>query len=494
MARLGRGPMRGAMKNSQHLPGWGGVAGSDRPVAQAEAAGCAGRGESALLASAPLVPAPLVPAPSFATSLPMPYQQILDHCFADSIGAQGLDRDEFQRYCLRAEDAVTALKSRRGDPTLPHLALPGREDDLRFLREVADRWRDRFRRVVVFGTGGSGLGALALLALRRDGEPVVQVEDNLDAGGLEHLLASDLSDTGFLCISKSGGTAETLGQTLAALAAVQGRDVAGRFLAIAEPGDNPLRRLAARHGIPVLDHDPHLGGRYSVLSLVGLLPALIAGLDAARVRAGAAAVLDRAFGAPESPVALGAALQVALADTRAVRASVLLPYDSRLDQFARWYSQLWAESLGKQGHGTTPIRSLGPVDQHSQLQLWLDGPADKAYTLILPDQRGLGPKLDVGLAGNDPALAYLAGRTIGDLAEAEGRATAETLARKGRPTRVIRVNQVDEVALGALFMHFQLETLIAAQLWEVDPFDQPAVEEGKKLTRAWLAGQGGGSS
>lgn len=449
-------------------------------------AGCAGPVNRALLASAPLAPAPVL-----ATSSPMPYQQILDHCFADSIGAQGLDRDEFQRYCLRAEDAVTALKQRRGDPTLPHLTLPGREDDLEPLRAVAERLRQRCRRVVVFGTGGSGLGALALLALRRGGEPVVQVEDNLDAAGLEHLLASDLSDTGFLCVSKSGGTAETLAQTLAALAAVRGRDVAGRFVAVAEPGDNPLRRLAARHGIPVLNHDPHLGGRYSVLSLVGLLPALIAGLDAARVRAGAAAVLDRTFGAPESPVALGAALQVALTDTRAVRATVLLPYDSRLDQFSRWYGQLWAESLGKQGHGTTPIRSLGPVDQHSQLQLWLDGPADKAYTLILPDQRGLGPKIDVALADNDPALAYLAGRTVGDLAEAEGRATAETLARRGRPTRVFRLAQVDEAALGALFMHFQLETLIAAQLWEIDPFDQPAVEEGKKLTRAYLAGEGG---
>ena len=422
----------------------------------------------------------------------MPYQQLIDHCFADTIGAQGLDRDEFQRYCLRAEDAITALKQRRGDPALPHLTLPNRTDDLAALRAVAERLRGRCKRVVVFGTGGSGLGALALLALRRGGEPVVVVEDNLDAGGLEHLLASDLSDTGFLCVSKSGGTAETLAQTLAALAAVKGRDVADRFVAIAEPGDNPLRRLATRHGIPVLNHDPNLGGRYSVLSLVGLLPALIAGLDAAAVRAGAAAVLDRTFGAPESPVALGAALQVALADTRAVRATVLLPYDTRLDQFSRWYSQLWAESLGKQGHGTTPIRSLGPVDQHSQLQLWLDGPADKAYTLILPDQRGRGPMIDLGLAGNDPALAYLAGRTIGDLAEAEGRATAETLARKGRPTRVFRLDAVDEAALGALFMHFQLETLVAAQLWEVDPFDQPAVEEGKKLTRAYLADEGSG--
>lgn len=163
-----------------------------------------------------------------------------------------------------------------------------------------------------------------------------------------------------------------------------------------------------------------------------------------------------------------------------------MPYRDRLAAFGLWYRQLWAESLGKGGQGTTPIRALGTVDQHSQLQLYLDGPPDKMFTLLMGDVAGGGAEVPPELAGAT-GLGYLAGRRMGDLLDAEQRATADTLIRHGRPTRVMRVPRLDEAAMGALMMHFMLETIIAARLMGVDAFDQPAVEESKRLARDYLA-------
>jgi len=264
--------------------------------------------------------------------------------------------------------------------------------------------------------------------------------------------------------------------------------VSSRFTAITEPGDNALRRLAARFTMRVLDHDPAIGGRYSALSLVGLLPAAIAGLDVAKVRVGAAEVLDAALAADAPDAvesAIGAAIAVGLLREKGITCTVLMPYVDRLADFGLWFRQLWAESLGKKGTGTTPIRALGTVDQHSQLQLYLDGPRDKMFTLIMLGCADAGARVPDEFARDD-ALSYLAGRTMGDLMEAEQNATAGTLVNNHRPTRIFRLAALDERVMGGLMMHFMLETIIAAHLLDVDPFDQPAVEEGKALTRQGL--------
>ncbi|HVM81879.1 MAG TPA: glucose-6-phosphate isomerase, partial [Stellaceae bacterium] len=321
--------------------------------------------------------------------------------------------------------------------------------------------------------------------------------DNLDPGTYAGLLARlPLAATRFVAVSKSGGTGETLMQTIAALAAVRaaglGERVPELFLGITEPAvagrRNGLRDLLGGLGVAMLDHDPGVGGRFSVLTNVGLLPAAVAGLDIAALRRGAAAALAPVLAglAPgEVPAAVGAALNVALAATKPI--AVMMAYADRLERFTRWYVQLWAESLGKDGKGTTPIRALGTVDQHSQLQLYLDGPADKMFTLIVLDRLGQGYRVpDLG----SEALDYLAGRTMGDLLEAEQQATAESLMQRGRPTRVIRLERLDEERLGALFMHFILETLISADLLGVPAFGQPAVEQGKVLARRHLREMG----
>ncbi len=424
-----------------------------------------------------------------------------DACFAERVEA-GLSRDVFGAMAESADAALAWIRDRRGDGTLPLLALPGRRDDILAWRPIVDRYRALHDDVVVLGVGGSSLGGATLCALVDGGGngaamrgPRVHFLDNIDPGGFDAALARlDLARTGFVVISKSGSTAETMIQTLVVLDRLTERlgaeNLATHVTCIAEATDNPLRRIAAAHGLFCLDHDPDIGGRYSALSVTGLLPAAIAGVDVEAVRVGAGAVLDAATGGSRgleaAPVA-GAALALGLARSRGINQTVLLPYVDRLDRLSFWFRQLWAESLGKEGHGTTPINALGAIDQHSQLQLYLAGPRDKMFTVLASDPRGRGGRARAEIAG--PAaqpLDYLIGRTMGDLMAAEQQATIDTLIANGCPTRVIRFPAVNEEVLGALMMHFFLETIAAARMLGIDAFDQPAVEEGKVLARRFL--------
>jgi len=420
-------------------------------------------------------------------------------CFAEAIGTDGLDHIAFERVLQQTAPSIDKLAAIHEKAALPLLELPTARDDLIQPAAVAERLRSSDQ-VLLLGTGGSSLGGQTLAALAespfgpRPGRPKLHFLDNIDPLTFEALLRSlDLSRTGFLVVSKSGGTAETLMQFLSVLPEVEraiGRKrAAERFAVITEPHSNPLRRAAEKRGIEILGHDPGIGGRYSALSLVGLLPAMIAGLDPIPIRQGAAEVLDQALQSSprDCPPAFGAALNVALLWQKRIGTCVLMPYVDALASFGLWFRQLWAESLGKNGTGTTPIRAMGTVDQHSQLQLYLAGPADKFYTLIMMPRAGTGGRVAPESNAADDAIAYLVPRSMGDLLDAEQRATLETLAANGRPVRAITIPQLDEHTIGALMMHFMLETIIAADLLGVNPFDQPAVEEGKRLARDYLA-------
>ncbi len=421
-------------------------------------------------------------------------------CLADAVGHDGLEPPELEAALRGCAVALAWLRERHAARDLPLLHLPSRRDDLEGLAPVAKRLAaDCPDHIVVLGTGGSSLGGQTLYALADiglgppSGGPKLLFLDNIDPDAFTELArVVDWRRAGLLVISKSGSTAETLTQFLTLLPDIRatlGDDTLRRHVvAIAEPDDNALRRLAARWSLPVLDHDPLVGGRFSVLSLVGMLPAMIARLSATSVRAGAAAVLDATLNAAQpadSAPAVGAAIAVALQRRRGISTTVLMPYLDRLAHFGLWYRQLWAESLGKGGNGTTPIRAMGTVDQHSQLQLYLDGPRDKVFTVLTGAVAGTGARVPADDAA-EVGLDYLAGRRMGDLLDAEQRATADTLVRNGRPTRVMRIARLDESTLGALLMHFMIETIIAARLMGVDAFDQPAVEQGKILARAYL--------
>ncbi len=433
----------------------------------------------------------------------LPYVQDVRHCFAAQAGPHRLDAALHAAKLRATAPILSGLAAKDAEGRFPYAAICRRRDDLAAAEPVVRHLLDGATDVVALGTGGSSLGAQAVAQLKGwrtgaigadvlPGGAGLHFIDNPDGITFADLLARlDLARTRFLVVSKSGGTAEPLILALAAVDALQaagrGAHLAAHFAVVTEPTPNPTRKLAEAIGAPVLDHPTDIGGRYSVLTLVGMLPAMLMGLDPVRFREGAAAAFETVRSGPEAcPPAVGAAYGVAAAEA-GLHELVLMPYGDRLERFAAWWRQIWAESVGKGGQGTAASTGLGPVDQHSQLQLWLDGPNSRAFTIMHETLEGQGPRLSAGLAGRIGA-GYLAGRAIGDLTGAQARATAETLARRGRPVRTIKLERLDEYAMGALFMHFQLETIVAAGLMGVDPFDQPAVEEGKQLARAYLAG------
>jgi glucose-6-phosphate isomerase len=351
--------------------------------------------------------------------------------------------------------------------------------------------------VVILGIGGSSLGAQALAQVAfwgtrayapKLGLPRLHIIDNLDGATFAQLLAQlDLNSTRFHVVSKSGATTEPLLQLLTAISALEkgigGKQLKLHFSGEAEPGNNPLRNILTDIGAPLLTHDPDLGGRYTPFSTVGLVPAMLAGLDPLQIRQAGRDSLDEAMKGHCVAVD-GAALCVAASDI-GLSQHVMFSYSDRLERLSKWWRQLWAESLGKAGHGTTPVDALGPVDQHSQLQLYLDGPADKLFTLI--DVPQSAPAVASATWAAKHGLAAYAGLDMSAVVAAQALATAQTLRSHQRPVRRLSLSRpLDESSMGGLMMHFILETLISARLWNVDPFGQPAVEEGKILTRRYL--------
>jgi len=431
--------------------------------------------------------------------------QSIDQALDARVGKSGIPRRAFDAALARTPERLAWLRARHADGALPLLRLPAKTDDLDQIAAAAGRLTGGASDIVFFGTGGSSLGGQTLaqlsgygvpgLGLLREG-PRLHFLDNIDPETfLQVLTRLPLINTRFVAVSKSGSTAETLMQTMAALAAVSdaglASEIPGLFLGISvptAPGQrNGLRDLLTAHGAPLLDHDPKVGGRYSVLSNVGMMAAAVAGLDVGAIRAGAGTALAPVLaGKPpqDVPCAVGAALAVAAAES-GKPITVMMAYADRLERFTHWFVQMWAESLGKDGKGTTPVAALGPVDQHSQQQLFLAGPRDKLVSVVTVKTAGEGPVID-------PALAAQAGepgfgdKTVGDLVAAQSRAMIETFVSNGVPVRTFALDTLDERHLGELLMHFMLETIIAGQLMGIDPFDQPAVEQAKVLAKKYL--------
>jgi glucose-6-phosphate isomerase len=436
----------------------------------------------------------------------MALEQSIDLALARNIGAAGLPDVAIEAAFAVISNGLARLRSEDESGSLPLLHMPRTRDDLDEIRNAAARLRAEATDIVFLGTGGSSLGGQTLAQLRDYGvpgagrfaeNPRVHFLDNLDPATFERVLQRlPLTTTRFVAISKSGGTGETLMQTIAVLSALDRAGLRRRagdlVLGISEPrkpqGKNGLRDLLEPEGAAFLDHHTGVGGRYSVLTNVGLLPAAVVGLNIAAIREGAAQAYDpirTGQAARDIPAAVGAAFSLAAA-LEGKDISVTMAYADRLERFTRWWVQLWAESLGKDGKGTQPVAAIGPVDQHSQLQLYLAGPRDKVFTIMTTHSAGEGPVIDAALAARAGEPDF-GGKRIGDLVAAQGRATADTLARNGRPTRRMHIDRLDERALGELLMQLMIETILTGYGLGVDPFDQPAVEEGKVLAKKYLA-------
>lgn len=343
-----------------------------------------------------------------------------------------------------------------------------------------------FQELLIFGTGGSSLGGQALYALcdslQLSSKKLIFVDD-IDPEILDRTLrAVSPTTTGFVVISKSGFTAETLAQVLAleSYAFAQPLDFRQQFLFITHDQDTPLSRIAKKHGSPVIPHPENIGGRYSVLTAVGAVIAMLAGLSLKRLHQGAASMMQNILTNPDHSV-FQVASQMYKAFQQGFSNQVIMTYCHKLTKLQDWYRQLTAESLGKNGMGITPILAKGTIDQHSQLQLYLDGPRDKYYTFLTYD-----PQVTLAMTSDDPELGYLNGRSVRDLYLAEALATRTSIEKRGIPSRHIHVCNLNEYALGELFVYFMVETLLLADLLLVNPFDQPAVEEGKTMTRTFM--------
>ncbi len=412
--------------------------------------------------------------------------------------------------------AHAEVEARRASGEMGFFALPDDRDMAAQVQEVADSFGQWFETLVVVGIGGSSLGARAVAEAllppfwnemseeEREHYPRLYFLENADPDTTRALLDRlDLRRTLFNVVSKSGSTAETMAQYLVIEEALRGavgeEGLRGHLLFTTDPGGGVLRELAEAGGIPALPVPPSVGGRFSVLTPVGLFPAACVGVGVDALLAGAAEVLDRCR-TPilrENPAGVLAALLHEGDVGRGWRTHVFMPYSDRLKALALWFQQLWGESLGKgrdrEGRavetGPTPLAALGAVDQHSLLQLLMEGPRDKVVLFVRVRERG--DELPIPRRHADrEALAYLGGHTLHRLLDTEQRATAEALRREGRPSLVLEVERLDARALGGLFMLLQLATVYAGALYGIDPLDQPGVEMGKRLTYGLLGREG----
>jgi glucose-6-phosphate isomerase len=366
-----------------------------------------------------------------------------------------------------------------------------------FAKESARAFDD----VVVLGIGGSALGAIALrTALGEPGmTPRLHVLDNVDPRSIAQLLvALEPGRTLWCVISKSGTTVETLAQYALARAWVERAKlpVARHFVFVTDPEAGPLRAIAKRDSIPAFDVPPNVGGRFSVFTPVGTLPASLAGYDAPAFLSGARAMLARCA-APtlsENPAGIFAMLVWRAHQKAGQGTHVLMPYSDGLRELAPWFVQLWGESLGKKDSdglpaGPTPIGARGATDQHSLLQLLMEGPADKVVLFV----RLAAHREDLRLAGAGllpDAASFMNGRSLGELLDAEADATARALVSAGRPSLTITLDACDARGIGEVMMLLMLATIYAGALYRVDPLGQPGVELGKRLAREALSRPG----
>lgn len=429
--------------------------------------------------------------------------------------AHGVRSDELEDAVRRLSKLSPALLA--PDAPSGFLQLPGRRVTARAVRQIAARLRRGVHDVVQVGTGGSSLGAQALvgalahpqhnlLSRRRRGGPRVHFVDNVDAHSLAALAGSlDPARTVLHVVSKSGTTTETLAafQWLrGALPTLPARRM------VFTTGAGPLRDFAVQAGAPWLDFPQDVGGRFSVLTPSGLLTPALAGVPVGEVMRGARAFALACAKRPvqENPAALAAAAAYLLAERCGKQVQVLMPYSDALQGLSRWFVQLVAESLGKRRAadgrhvGPTPLPARGATDQHAQMQLFMEGPADKLLMFIAvgaaapQGRRSAGRNAGPGAGSNAGARGlmagapaeHLAGLTLHEILEAQRIGAEQALSEAGRPWLRFEMRRLTPAAMGALLMCMQWMTVAQATLLGINAFDQPGVEAGKRAARALL--------
>lgn len=378
---------------------------------------------------------------------------------------------------------------------LPFMELPARRFQFEEMRAVASSLNGRIKNLVVLGIGGSSLGTQTIINALLDPfsagieRPRCFMLDNIDPhtmqGIIDHI-RPEADATALVVISKSGDTSETIAQFML-FRELLGQAVK-RIVLITDAQKGHLKEIADKEGYRTLVVPDGVGGRFSVLTPVGLLPSLMLGVDIDDLLAGAALMHGHIGSAPAADnmaVALAALLYAA--DRHGRNIHVMMPYCDRLSAFSDWFRQLEAESLGKKGLGPTPLKCIGVTDQHSQLQLFMEGPRDKLVLFLHTENRPLPIPPAFPFVED---LNYLAGKDLSALFRAEFLATTLALRNAGVPNATLRLDAVDARTLGALFFLFEMVIALMGDLYEVNAFDQPGVEQGKVYTKALMGKKG----
>lgn len=394
------------------------------------------------------------------------------------------------------EDAKRNVIAEWKDGSQGWLGCPDDLVALKRIKKLAASFKG-YATCLVLGIGGSDLGARAFWHAMQNDAKGMKLEfagGNTDPDELAAILKRiNLKKTIVNVISKSGETVETMSAFLivreALIAAVGEKKARQQIVATTDEETGTLHELAKREAYATLPVPKNIGGRFSVLTDVGLFPLAVAGINIANALKGAQEIRDAFI--DESPTQNDAcryaALHVHADKTLKMPIHVLMPYSERLRVFGQWYRQIWAESLGKENSGPTPIAALGATDQHSQLQLYQAGPKDKVITFIEAESFKSALRVPAS-ARKIASLSYLAGLPLSRIIHAEREATAHALAHDGRANGTISIPNVNETTLGALCMHFEIATAIAGKLYGINTYDQPGVEASKHVMRTLLNG------
>jgi glucose-6-phosphate isomerase len=405
-----------------------------------------------------------------------------------------------------ATEALRGFKKLVDEKTVGFPHLPFQRNDIDAIAAYAKEMRGQYDTVCVAGIGGSALGAWAVDCGMRGPHPVqgafsgsfprLVILDNVDPDFIHAACESMHPErTLLVVIAKSGETAETISTFMILREWIRSEN---RIVAVTSEGRGDLKALAVKEGYETFHLPENVGGRFSVLSAVGLVPLALVGIDIHKLCAGAAAITHDCW---QEDLTQNSALRAAMLHhillTRKKKTiQVAFPYSSRLWGLAFWFRQLWAESLGKKNGrkqndiyvGQTPVAALGATDQHSQVQLYMEGPNDKVFTfwgVRQFDHEGQIPAGTTGLGSFD----RLAGNSLSRLITAEREATEAALAMKQRPNCTFMLDRVDEEHLGAFIQLMEFETAFMGELLDIDAFDQPGVQLGKILTNQRMAGE-----
>lgn len=407
--------------------------------------------------------------------------------FKKSVGPQGIDRKKLD--ALRSKTKKAHQKSHKKIESDEHSFISALYDQKmsRDISSYAAKIKKNYKQLLLIGIGGSDLGARALREIFHDKSDSLELfflGDTTDPREIERVCSKiDFKKCAVNVVSKSGNTVEVLSVFLyirERLVKALGKNKhASAIYAITEDNSGALKKLVDLNGYHFIEHPANIGGRWSVLSIVGLLSAAAAGISHSQLRKGGRELYEAYKRSVNNPAMTYAALHY-MAMKNGQSNAVLMPYSAVLEKFGHWYRQLFGESLGKKNKGLTPIVCLGPKDQHSQMQLYNEGPFDKVVTFLKIEKDNLGFTVPKSWRGEE-AVKYLEGWRLHEILNVEQDATARALAHHGRPNGTIAVPELNEYYTGQLFMFFELACIYLAELMRVNAFNQPGVEEGKKI-------------